>query len=71
VKSHVRFIVCVGQSVGTEQLGSQYTDIREILYWRFVLKSVDQIQFWLKSDKNNTHFTRRPTNANFFTSLNY
>jgi hypothetical protein len=32
------------------------TDIHEILYRRFLSKSVKKIHVWLKSDKNNRHF---------------
>lgn len=35
-----------------KQFDSHWTDFREILYWRFVLKYADQIQ---KSGRNNRH----------------
>jgi len=40
-------------SVRMEQLGSRWTDFREILYWNIYCKSVDKIQVSLKLDKNN------------------
>jgi len=36
-------------------------DFRGILYCGFLVKSVDILNFWLKSDKNNRHLTWRPT----------
>ena len=32
-------------------------DFNEILLWTFLLKLVEEIQFDLKSDKNNGHIT--------------
>ena len=42
-----------------EQLGSHWTDFHEILYWNQFRKSVENIQFSFKSDKNNEYFTWR------------
>jgi len=39
-----------------EQLGSRWTDFREILYWNIYGKFVDKIQVSLKLGKNNRHF---------------
>jgi len=44
-------------SVRMEQLGSHWTDFREILHLSFFRKSVDKIQVSLKSDKKKGHFT--------------
>jgi hypothetical protein len=46
--------VCL--SVRLEQLDSHWTDFHEILYLS-IGKSVEKIQFSLKSNKNNRHFT--------------
>ena len=37
------------------------TDFREISYWEFLRISIDKTQALSISDKNNRHFTRRPT----------
>jgi len=34
-------------------------DFHEILYWVTTLNSVYKIKVWLKSGKNNRHFSRR------------
>jgi hypothetical protein len=47
----------VRPSIRMEQLGSLWTDFREILYLRIFRKSVPKIQISLKSDKNNGYFT--------------
>ena len=38
----------------------KWTNFLEILYWKLLINDVDQIQIWLKSDKNKRYFTRRP-----------
>ena len=43
-----------------EQLGFNCTNLRRILYIRILLKSVENIQVRLKSDKNSGYFRRRP-----------
>ena len=43
-----------------EQLCSHWIDFYEIWYLRIFWKSVERIQVWLKSDKNNGQFTWRP-----------
>jgi len=43
-------------SVRTEQLGSNWTDFREISYLNIFRKSVEKIQVSLKSDENNGYF---------------
>ena len=55
----VRPPVClyVYPSVHMEQLGSHWTDFHEIWYMGIFLKSVEKIQYTLKSDKNNRCFT--------------
>ena len=47
-------------SVRMHQHGSYWTDYLEIWYWKLIWKSVEKIQFWLKSDKNFGHFTWIP-----------
>jgi len=42
-----------------EELSSNWPNCHEILYLSSFPKSVDKIQFPLKSDKNNRYFTRR------------
>jgi hypothetical protein len=46
-------------SVRMEQLGSQWTDFHEIWYLNIFRKSDEKIKVFLKSDKNNGHFTCR------------
>jgi len=41
------------------QLGSHWTDFREILYLSIFRKSVEKFQVLLKSQKNNEYFTIR------------
>jgi len=43
--------VIVYPSFRVYQLGSIRTDIREVLYWGFLLKSVEVIRLWLESEK--------------------
>jgi len=38
-----------------EEFVSHWTDMCEVLWWGFLLKSVDQIQLWLTSDKDNIY----------------
>ena len=47
----LRLSVCL--SVRMKQLDSHWTDIEEIKYLGFFRKSVENISFLLKSDKNN------------------
>ena len=44
-------------SVRMEQLGCHWTYFHEILYLRILRKSVEKIEFPLKSNKNNDYFT--------------
>lgn len=44
-------------SVCMERICSYLTDFREMLYWGFLLTCEKQIHVWLKSDKNDGHFT--------------
>jgi len=46
--------VCL--SVLMEKLGSHWMDFNKILCSGFLVKSVDHILIWLKSDKNYSHF---------------
>ena len=48
-------------SIHMEQLGPHYTNFHEIWYLRVFQKSVEKIQVWLKSDKDNKDFSWRPT----------
>jgi hypothetical protein len=48
--------VCL--SIYMKQLGSQWTDFREIWYLSVFGKSVQKIQAWLMFDKNNAYFIR-------------
>jgi len=57
-----------------EQLGSHWTDFREIWYLSIFRKADGKIQVSLKYDKNNGHFTWRPVHfwsyvAQFFLEL--
>ena len=45
--------------VRMEQLRSHRTDFREICYLIIFRKSIEKIRICLKSDKNNSYFTRR------------
>jgi hypothetical protein len=49
--------ICI--SIFVEQLCSTWTDFQEICYLRSCLRSVEKMQVWLKSDKNNRYFTWR------------
>ena len=42
------------------ELGFHWTDFHETLYLSIFRKSVDKVEVWLKSDKNNGYFTWRP-----------
>ena len=50
------FAVIVDPSFRLYQLGSIRTDIHEVLYWGFWLKSVVVIRLWLESEKNESNF---------------
>jgi len=54
------FVMSVCPSVRIKQLGSHWTDFRELWYWSIFPKSVKKIQVSLKSDKNNGYITWRP-----------
>jgi hypothetical protein len=45
-------------SVRIEQLGYNLKDIYEIWYLNISRESVEKLQVWLRSDKNNRNFTR-------------
>jgi hypothetical protein len=56
--------------VPIEQIGSHWTDFREVwCVWIFV-KSVKKIQVSLKNDKNSEYFTWKPVYAYDNISLN-
>jgi hypothetical protein len=46
-------------SVHMERFGLHCTDFCVIIYWEFLLKSVNKVQVCLKSDKNNRNFSWR------------
>ena len=48
-------------SVRMKQLGFYWTDFHEIWYFSIFRKSAKKIQVSLKPDKNNGHFTLRPS----------
>jgi hypothetical protein len=50
-----------------EQFSSHGTDFHEISYFIIVRKSVEKIQFSLKSVKDSGHFTWRPTHIYMWT----
>jgi hypothetical protein len=56
----LRFVISVTTVLG-QQLGSRWTEFHYIWYLSIFLKPVPKIQVSLKSDKNDSHFTLRPT----------
>jgi hypothetical protein len=50
----------VRPSVRTSRRGSHWIDFREIWYLELLLKSVEKLWIWLKSDKNIGKYTYRP-----------
>ena len=59
-KTTISFVLSVCLSVRMEQLVSQWTVFHEIWYLSFLSrKSVEKMQVFLKSDKNNEYFTWR------------
>jgi len=57
-KAFINFVMSVCLSVRPyEQLGSHWADFNELLFFNIFRKSVEKIQFPLKSDKNNGYFT--------------
>jgi hypothetical protein len=57
-KAAINFMfVCLSVSL---ELGSHWTDFHEILHLSIFQKSLQKIQFALKSYKNNGYSTRRP-----------
>ena len=59
-KANISFVMSVCPTVRMEQLGSHWTDFREIWCLSIFRKSVKKIQVSLKSDKNNGRFTWTP-----------
>jgi hypothetical protein len=53
----VSLFMSVRPSVLIEQVGSHWTDFYEIWYLSIFRKSVKNLPFSLKSDKNNGYFT--------------
>jgi hypothetical protein len=56
-------------SIRIYRLGSQSTDFRETWCWKLLLKSVNKIQIWLKSDKNIGRFIWTPQYGYIFHSI--
>jgi hypothetical protein len=59
-KRTVNFVMSICLSVRMEQLGSHWTDFYEIWHLKVFRKTVEKIQFALKSVKNKESFTWRP-----------
>jgi hypothetical protein len=55
-----RLLTSLCLSVCMEQLGFHWKDFHGIWYLSIFRKPAEKIQVWLKSDKNNGHFTWRP-----------
>jgi hypothetical protein len=55
-KGTISFVMSVRPSVRMEQLGSHWTNFREIWYLISFRKSVEKIQIWWKSNNNNRYF---------------
>lgn len=49
-----------------KQFGFHWTDFRESLYRKVLLKLIDIYQFWLKLNENNRQLIREDLNAFFF-----
>jgi hypothetical protein len=62
-QTSIRFVSPVRSSVCMERVDSNRMDFREMLNWGICLliKSVDTLQLWLKSEKSNRRGTLRPT----------
>jgi hypothetical protein len=39
-----------------KKVGDHWTDIQETWFWKVLLKFVNTLKFWLKSDNKNGHF---------------
>jgi hypothetical protein len=61
----------VSPSLRMEQLGCHWTNFHEIWHLSIVLKSVEQNQVSLKSNKRKGYFTKRPVYVYVNISLNY
>jgi hypothetical protein len=57
-------------SVRKEQLDSHWKDFHEILYFKIYRKSVEKIQVFLKSEKNNSYSALRPLCIHGTVSMN-
>jgi hypothetical protein len=58
-KGSISFVMCILLSVRTEQFCSTWEDFLEMIE-EFLLKSLDQIQVWLKCNKTRTVFAWIP-----------
>ena len=63
------FCLLIRPSVRMEQLGSHWTDFREMLYLSIFRKPVEKIQVSLKSDKNNVRVLYMQNNIKFWSYL--
>ena len=68
-KATVSFVTSVRPSVRMEQLGSHWTDFREIWYLSIFRKPVEKIIPQLNSENNIGHFTYRPIYVHFWSYL--
>jgi hypothetical protein len=57
-KGVVRFVTSTHLPIRMEKLNNHVSmDFCKTVYWVEVIKSVQKIKIWLKSDTNNRHFT--------------
>jgi len=57
LKATISFVLSIRLSVHVEQLGSMWMDFQEVWFLSIFLKSFEEIQVSVKSDKNNGYFT--------------
>jgi hypothetical protein len=69
LKATINFILSVCLPVHMEQLGSMWTDFHEVWFLSIFLKSFEEIQVSVKSDKNNGYFTWSPIHIYYHISL--
>lgn len=66
--SAISVCLSVCRSIGMEQLGSRWTDFRDVLYMGF-FKSAEENRFLLMSDKSNRRFTLRPAKICYLSAV--
>jgi hypothetical protein len=59
-KTTTSYVMSLCLSVRMKQVGSHWTDFKEIWFLNIFRKCVDKISVLLKSDRNNGYFTWRP-----------